>query len=48
MIPGVIPDRQQYDRHTPITSCKPNAAMIPGVNIIFNVFDDFQTTQHPR
>ena len=22
MIPGVVPDRQQYDRHTPITSCK--------------------------
>ena len=21
-IPGVVPDRQQYDRHTPITSCK--------------------------
>ena len=29
MIPGVVPDRQQYDRHTPITSCKRD--MIAGV-----------------
>ena len=27
MIPGVVPDRQQYDRHSPITSCNPASAL---------------------
>ena len=40
MIPGVVPDRQQYDRHAPIFSMilivhLANADMIPGVNISY-------------
>ena len=31
----VVPDRQQYDGHTPITSCKTQIDMIPGVSISY-------------
>ena len=31
----VVPDRQQYDGHTPITSCKRKPDMIPGVSISY-------------
>ena len=44
MIPGVVPDRQQYDRHTPITSCKRKYDTWCKYFILNRSFNEYSTT----